>query len=659
MVLCHKDDIAAPHRILNLIKKYKITCIDFVPGMLNAFLSALAEYNGLAKELSSLRFVITGGEALPPETVKKWYGRVDIPLNNFYGPTEATVDATYFPILKQDSRVLIGTPIANTRIYIVNKRQQPVPVDVMGEICIAGDGLARGYLHKPELTAEKFVNNPFGESAKMYKTGDYGRWRSDGNIEYLGRKDDQVKIRGYRIELGEIENALNQCQEISEAVVLVKGENDGNKNLVAYVVAKTPINQNSIKAYLKTVLPEYMVPSLFVEMKALPVNSNGKIDRRLLLQKEVKRKTSSVNFKAPETETEKMMASIWKDILKVNKIGVHDNFFDMGGHSLIAIKLMTRLENETGIRLPLAILFECPTIRQLSHRIDNDQLDVWECLVPVKTTGNKPPVYIVHGVGGHVLLLNLLVKYIDPQQPVYGFQPRGIGGKAKPQETVEEMAALYIHEMLQQNPDGPFALAGFSFGGLVAFEMAQQLKAMGKEVRMVALFDTYLSEKHKNAPLLATAYHAVSSGIKKVVDAAAVLSSKHAPYKLAFEKKKAKEKLVEIYQKTLWLKKKKHEKKSHMYYIYKIKAKLHQASEKYMPEKYDGDVILFRAKLKTYYCHDYTYLGWKPFINGKIDIKDMEGEHESMFHPPNNKRFSEVLQQCLNEAFAPAAQQSS
>jgi amino acid adenylation domain-containing protein len=356
MVLCHKDDIASPERIAHLIEEQQVTCLHFVPSMFNAFISLLFEEENIAGRLKSLRLVITSGEALMPATVQGWYRKMTAPVHNLYGPTEASVDVTYYAASVGDRMIPIGRPIWNTQIYILND-QTPVPPGVTGEICIAGEGLARGYLNKPELTAEKFVANLFYAGKRMYRTGDMGRWLPDGNIEYLGRMDHQVKIRGYRIELGEIEDALQSAEGVEAAVAMAKTSATGEKELVAYLAGNGPIEVQKLRTELGRTLPAYMIPEHFVQLDKLPLTYSGKVDRKALPDPEGLGLSTGVEYVAPRTETEEKLAVIWQEVLGKGTVGVKDNFFELGGHSLKAIRLVSQIHKKFDVKLRLQDLF--------------------------------------------------------------------------------------------------------------------------------------------------------------------------------------------------------------------------------------------------------------------------------------------------------------
>jgi amino acid adenylation domain-containing protein len=356
--------------LVKRIAEQKITIIHFVPSMLQVFL----EQQDL-EACSCLRRVICSGEPLPLELQQRFFAGLDAELHNLYGPTEAAVDVTFWRCRREDTRrsVPIGRPIANTRIYLLDSLLEPVPVGIPGEVHIGGVGLARGYLNRPDLTAEKFIPNPFSDEpgSRLYKTGDLARYLPDGNIEFLGRIDYQVKIRGFRVELGEIETVLADHPGVRQSVALVREDEPGQKRLVAYVVAKQEfsLTTSELRGFLKDKLPEYMIPSAFVTLDALPLTPNGKVNRKALPAPDQSRPEQENPFVPPSTAAEKRIAEIWAQVLKVDRVGIHDNFFDLGGHSLLATQVMSRVRDAFQIELPLRSLFVAPTVAGLGAEV--------------------------------------------------------------------------------------------------------------------------------------------------------------------------------------------------------------------------------------------------------------------------------------------------
>jgi amino acid adenylation domain-containing protein len=357
--------------LVQVIKSQQITTLHFVASMLQVFLQAPG-----IEECISLKHVFCSGEALSYDLEQRFFERSSAALYNLYGPTEASIDVTAWECRRDNTAkvVPIGKPIANTQIHILDSHLNPVPIGVAGELHIGGDGLARGYLNRPELTAEKFIRNPFSTDpeTRLYKTGDFARYLPDGNIEFLGRIDNQVKIRGYRIELGEIEAVLGQHPAVREAVVLSREDTPGDKRLVAYVVG-TPgaiPSSSELRTFLQQKLPEYMVSPTFLFLESLPLTSNGKLDRKALPAPDQNRPEMEHTYTAPRTPVEELLANIWDEVLNLDKVGIHDNFFDLGGHSLLATQVVSRVWKTFQVELPLRALFEAPTVAGLAAEIE-------------------------------------------------------------------------------------------------------------------------------------------------------------------------------------------------------------------------------------------------------------------------------------------------
>ncbi|EAZ91850.1 non-ribosomal peptide synthetase, partial [Crocosphaera chwakensis] len=365
LILAAKDDLIPGDNLQQTVNQYGITHITLPPSTL-----PVMSPDGF----SNLETIIVAGEACPSELAAIWsQGRN---FFNGYGPTEDTVCATVGKYWEDLEKLSIGRPINNTQVYILDLHLQPVPIGVPGELLIGGDGLARGYLNRPDLTAEKFIPNPFG-TGKLYKTGDLCRYRRDGNIEYIGRIDHQVKIRGFRIELGEIEAQLSNHPEIRESVVIAREDAPGNKQLVAYVVSDE-MSQSSVtqtlRDCLKEQLPDYMIPSAFVLLEKLPLTPNGKINRKALPAPDWSKRTTSDEFVSPQSDTEITLARIWQEILRIEEVGINENFFELGGHSLLATQVISRIREEFSLEIPLRLLFEQPRIANLAESIERSLL---------------------------------------------------------------------------------------------------------------------------------------------------------------------------------------------------------------------------------------------------------------------------------------------
>ncbi|MDF7810789.1 non-ribosomal peptide synthetase [Hymenobacter sp. YC55] len=595
---------------------------------------------------------ISGGEALPEDLAQRLLARC-ASLWNMYGPTETTIYSSFKQLTHANELITIGKPISNTQFYILDEQFNLVEPNTIGELYIAGDGLAKGYLNRPELNQDKFINNPFSltDGEKMYRTGDLAKLVDTGEIQYLGRADQQIKIRGYRIEPGEIEHQLSSINEIQEAVVIAKLDSYGMTRLVAYVAVR---NFNSAtdfstrimswKNSLANKLPVFMLPNDIIVISSIPKTLNGKTDRAALLSYVKVDETKAVErHDGPRTDIEKLVADIWKQYLQVPTVGIFDDFFKLGGHSLIAVQVIAQLEKATGKKLPLATLFESSTVEKLAAVLQMDSKFItWDSLVPIKPQGSKTPLYIVHGAGLNVLIFKALSKNLDPEQPIYALQAKGLNGIDEPHGTIEEMAAHYISTIERVNPNGPYALAGYSFGGIIAFEMAKQLKAAGKAVPFLAMFDTYADQPDHFTPFLTRYTKRFLFFLKRILFFFVLL--RKSPKATIQYKVEA---IRRDFQKLKYSKEQYYEE---VYgHSYKMASMHKSAAHKYKLTPQNIKIELFRAKDRTYYVDDFEYMGWEPFALNEISIHEVPGDHNYMFAPPHDEETGRILQYALNK----------
>ncbi len=449
--------------------------------------------------------VLCGGEALATELARELHRRAAA-VWNLYGPTETTIWSTLERVKPEATRISIGRPIANTSVYVLDRAQHPVPVGVPGELCIGGHGLARGYRHQPDLTAERFILNPFSTEPgdRLYRTGDLARYWPDGRLEHLGRLDFQVKIRGFRVEVGEVETVLRRHPSLADVVVAAKDDRAGTRQLVAYVVARPdqPPVPSEVRAFAQAYLPAYMVPSHVVVLEALPLTVNNKIDVRALPEPIADRAAASQPPRPPCGPLEVQLAALWGHVLGQDAITVHEDFFDLGGHSLKAVELLAHLEHLYGRRLPLAVLFEAPSVARMAALLAESVWEPpWEFLVAIQPTGSAVPLFLVPGIGGTALTFGKLARLLGPEQPVYGLQARGLDGKAKPFTSVVEAATHYLEEVRSLRPAGPYLIGGTCTGGVIAYEMAQQLRARGESVTLIVM-ESWHPSSYRVGPLL-------------------------------------------------------------------------------------------------------------------------------------------------------------
>ena len=467
-----------------------ITTLQCTPSLA----AVLAAHPVSASALASIDRMIVGGEALAPalgEHLLRLIGGGR--LYNGYGPTEGTICATAHRVRADEVVIPIGRPLANTRCYVLDARRRLVPALTPGELYIGGAGVARGYRNKPELTAQRFVDDPFMSGGRLYRTGDLARVRPDGTLEYLGRADEQVKIRGYRVEPGEIESAMRASPGVAEAVVIAREDEAGDRRLVGYLVGAGSAHPDPqvVLARLAARLPGHMVPSAIVPLPALPRLPNGKVDRRSLPCPGAEPAPAAPRA-LPSDTLEIQLVVLWERLLGRAPIGVRDNFFDLGGHSLLAARLMIEIEHRYGKTLPLVTLFRAPTIELLARALrDKGYVPPNAALVSMCDDGRSPPLVLVHRAGGHLLVYRSLVLAMGSGRQIYGAQAPGHETMSPVHDRVEDMAAHYVEQLRALHPEGGFHIAGSSFGGIVAFEMARQLAAGGDRVGRVMLFDTY------------------------------------------------------------------------------------------------------------------------------------------------------------------------
>lgn len=646
VVITDADTAKDGRALLELVRLEQITIMQATPYTWKIMLEAGWEDKAPLK-------VLCGGEALPKDLAHRLLEKCQ-ELWNMYGPTETTVWSSLKKVHASDAVISIGKPIANTQIYILDEQLKPVPEGATGEIYIGGDGVAPGYLNRAELTKERFISNPFNAdpSDKIYRTGDLGRYLNNGEIQCLGRTDHQVKIRGYRIETGEIAFNVNRLPNIKDSVVVARTDPSGNTHLVAYVVTRQKLAGDvtlQIKSWrdeLKNILLEYMVPQYMVIMDTFPLTPNGKIDTKALPDPDYSQNRAP--YMAPRTSIEQQVADIWKKHLNLDKIGIYDDFFELGGHSLTAVAIMTELEKETGRRLPLASLFNHSTVEKLALLLKMDGKSVtWDSLVPIKPLGDKMPLYIVHGAGLNVLLFNTLAMNMDPNQPVYGLQARGLNGIDEPFNRMEDIAAHYIKEILAQNPEGPYALAGYSFGGIIAYEMAKQLDRMGKQVKMLAMFDTYAYQSDYYDPAFKKLVGRTRLFVNQLLHSVHLLG-KHPADTIRYKTEMLKRRIIRGYWRMRYGKEQKQE--GFFGYSNKLDLMNEEAEQTYRLEPYPVKVELFRAKKHTFYMDDFEYLGWRKYALKGVSIHEIPGEHNNIFAPPNDKDFAHILQECLDKA---------
>ncbi|KWT62718.1 hypothetical protein ADL21_06555 [Streptomyces albus subsp. albus] len=476
LVVAADDERGPGEPLVRLLTEQNVTHATIPPAVLARLDPA---------RLPSGRTVIVAGEASGPGLVARWAAHHRV--INSYGPTETTVDAS-IAVCAPGPRdtVPIGGPVVNTRLYVLDPSLRLVPPGVPGVLHVAGAGLARGYGNRPGLTAQRFVADPYGPpGSRMYDTGDVVRWNARGELEFVGRADDQVKVRGFRIEPGEIETVLAGHPSVEQVKVTVREDVPGDRRIVAYLVGTA--DTAGLRELAAERLPDYMVPAAFVTLPALPVTSRGKVDVKALPAPSY----ASSGGRAPRTPVERALCEVFAEALGVDTVTVDDDFFERGGHSLLVLQVVNGVERTLGVRLPLRSLFEHPTVAGLAESGLDGGPGGFEPLLPLRTGGDRAPLFCVHPVGGLGWDYFGLLRGLDPDRPVYALQADGMDGDAGLPDTIEEMARAYVTRLRDVQPTGPYHLLGWSFGGLVAHAMATRLQAEGEEVALLALLDSY------------------------------------------------------------------------------------------------------------------------------------------------------------------------
>jgi thioesterase domain-containing protein len=560
----------------------------------------------------------------------------------------------------------IGQPLPNFQCYVVDANLQPQPIGVPGELLVGGAGVARGYLNRPELTAERFIpraaflaqidprrgrgpasNSP--DSQTVYRTGDLVRWLPSGELEFLGRIDDQVKVRGFRIELGEIEAVLREHPRVRDAVAIVREDVLGDKRIVAYLVRQEsaePADAEAAdwRAFARGRLPEYMIPSAFVLVDALPITPAGKVDR-LALRKaplpnaELDRQgVQGTEYIAPRDPLETQLTATFEELLGVHGIGVRDNFFELGGHSLLAVKLVARIGAYLGVPLPLAPLFEQPTVEHLAAVIREQYLGAFQAsLVPIKPDGDRPALFFIHPSGGSVHWYYDLAQRLPEDRPLYGLQAHGLMGDAPLDETVEAMAARYVAEIREAQPDGPYHIASWSMGVAIALEVGQQLLAQGAEMGLLVVVDqgpvSPIDEPEDDAEYLLTFFG------KRMPVSLEYLRTLEGDEQLRYVMEEAK-RIEWLFKDVTFA----------QFKQFVRVLKVHSlAWRNYRPATYDGRVLVFRASEREMAPGDPADLGWGALAGERVEVVETRGNHNTILHDYVDE-FAAALLPCVAAA---------
>jgi thioesterase domain-containing protein len=665
IVLAAPGEEYDPHRLIERVLREGVTILESPPPILRLMVD-----DPLFATCRTLRWVCCGGEAMPRDLPRRLIDQLGVALYNLYGPTEAAVDTTWWTCCRDDPRpaVPIGRPIANTRVYVLDAKQRPVPPGVPGELYIGGAGLARGYLNDPAATAARFVPDPFvaRPGARLYRTGDRCRWLSDGTLEFLGRLDDQVKVRSFRVELGEVEAALLSHPGVREAAVAAH-TSAGETRLFAYVAghaASPPPTPQTLRHHLKQCLPDYMVPAGFVFLESLPRTTGGKVNRRALPPPPSEWTVTDRPYVAPRTPLEESLAGLWREVLRLDKVGIYDHFFELGGSSIQGAMLINRLQQLLGEPVYVVALFDAPTIDGLAHYLNEafpgavrrlfgpeslaavpvhpQRPRTNELVVPLQTEGSLSPWFMVHPPGGIVVCYQALAHRLGRERPFYGIRSRGLHGEGEDELSgrMEEMAAEYVAAVRAIQPQGPYYLGGWSAGGLVALEMAQQLLVAGEKTALLALLDTTPPTQAGSAP-----EHESSGqeyGLDLSLDELARLGpDEQLPYLWQHALKLG---LIEPEVPLAVAEQVLHELKR-LFHRHMVLA------NEYVARPYPGRVTLLRPSDAPLAVATSRDRGWGK-LAAAVDVRFVPGQHHSMVKEPHVQMLARVLQECLDSSDA-------
>jgi surfactin family lipopeptide synthetase A len=618
------DSRWAPEQLAGLIAEQQISHVLTFPSLFADVLERAEP-----AQLASLRCVIVAGEACPRPLVDAHYRLLSqASLFNEYGPTEATVWSSVYECEPGETEpaVPIGRPIANTQLYVLDQNLQPVPTGVSGELYIGGEGVARGYINRPDLTDLSFIPNPFAPESgrKLYRTGDLVRHRADGNLEFLGRMDHQVKIHGLRIELGEIEAVLAAHPDVKEAVVVAHRTGSGDSKLMAFVTASAEYStsSNELRAFLKTTLPGYMVPTAVRFLKTLPRTPNGKVDRQKLMAESGGEEKTRHEFSGPRNEIEKRLLTIWQGVLGNIGEDIGQDFFELGGHSLAAARLLARIEKEFGRSLSLAFVFQSPTIEQMAESLLSAGQTLRErAIVAIQPKGSLPPLFWVRP-GPR---FRLLAQKLGPDQPFLGLDLPFMDGNRLPVPyKFEDISALLIQVMREVQPKGPYYLGGLCVNAVIAYEIAQQLVREGEEVALLAMLDAHNQAYYKN-PFQDGRY---SARIKYHLANLLKLDASQTTAYLLERLDEARRKI----ERVAWRLTSDHSGEDRLRNTDSI---VHPAFSRYEPQPYPGKIVLHQSSDWPSGPYFDFKLGWKDLVAGGIEFYSIPGNHRSMFTEPN------------------------
>jgi amino acid adenylation domain-containing protein len=640
----------------DLIAREKVTIWDTVP----ALLQLLVDQAGTPELFgTSLRLAMMSGDWIPlgvPDQIRRAFP--DVEVVSLGGATEASIWSILFPVAKVDpgwKSIPYGKAMRNQSFHVLGPDFSPRPIWVPGQLYIGGIGLAKGYLHDEQKTNANFVENP-QNGERLYRTGDLGRLLPDGNIEFLGREDFQVKVQGYRIELGEIESRLQEVPAIDLSIVTVREDTPGEKRLVAYVVPKpgTSIDTAEVKEHLHAKLPDYMVPAAILVLERFPLTANGKVDRKALPAPARAHAASVTESPALRDSLDMQLLNLWEKVLNVRPVRLRDNFFDLGGNSLVAVRLFSEMRKLFDRSFPLATLFQAPTVEKMADMIrKGGWFPQWDSVVPIQPGGSRPPFFCVHGGGGNVLIYRQLAHHLGKDYPFYGLQARGLYGRIDYLTSIDAMAEEYLRELRELQPAGPYFLGGFCMGGHVAYEMAQRLMREGQQVHLLFMIDSHNFNGHPPQPSLAENVGNLERKIRfRSSNDLPQGPGQRAGYLVEKSRIVARRQMERL---RIWV--------EHTFKLYPHRDVTKGTKEevislindraylRYVPGPYPGALTLSRPRRDYRFLRD-SLNGWSGLPAGGLTLIELPCEPIDIFDEPFVRSLAETLRKSLEQAFS-------
>jgi amino acid adenylation domain-containing protein len=647
LVCCPGHIALEPRALAELINRERIECLELVPALAEP-LAAYCEQTG--GSLAGLRLLALGSDSLRGALYKRLRrllgpsGRVV----NSYGLTETTIDSTYFegPLVGplEDGPVPIGQPFRGTRTYILDERGEPVPSRVVGELYVGGPGVARGYVDNPAQTGERFVPDPHGDAgSRMYATGDRARWLEGGVLELLGRRDGQVKVRGCRVELAEVEAAIASCPGVREAAVLAQEDLAGGQRLVGCIVSNDRQfpRIDGLRRLLRERLPRPMIPARFEIVRAMPRTPSGKVDRQALAQSLPEQAASGDGLIPPRNRTEEQLAAIWEELLQMRPIGVTDDFFDLGGHSLLVVRMAARIEERFGRSIALSDLLKGSTIEALAARLEAPiAASCASSVVDLGARGPGRPLILVHPIGGGVICYRALARSFDGKRDILGVEAYGLEGEGALESDLVRMASRYVEALQHERIQGPYILGGWSMGGVVAFEMAAQLAAAGQEAPVVVMIDP-------PAPGRGLAPRPFNDQETMAAFAADLARTAGRESWMRFEQLRgldAQSLRTGNFERALEGTEIAREIGAARFRrLYEVFRANRQALEGYQPRSYPGRAVVVRARSTHGLVDDHVLCEWQALALGGVTTHYLPGDHYSIMHHPMVANLGEIL----------------